>query len=276
MHGNRPMDSFGNYLANIQTGILVSSYGELGAAWSYPNVKDDFNRLYFMVDGRCRIRVNGLQLTPSAGHLILLPAGADISAESYNGERFAKYFCHFTAAIGGSRLFDLLHTSRSIEVRDTSLIEEQFQELNRHFSGTGITSALRAKTALNLLLCYFIENNPTVTLHEYSHPSIQRMTHVLEYIDKHLADKLTVEDLAKLVHFHPHYFIPMFRTMMGCSPMQYIAKLRFERAATLLLSTKLNMNEIADYVGIHPEYFTKFFKHHGGVSPTEFRNCKFN
>ncbi|MCQ6557282.1 AraC family transcriptional regulator [Paenibacillus mendelii] len=256
----------------LQTGILVSSFGELGEAWTHLHIKDDFNRLYFMVDGRCSISVDGLSLTPASGQLILLPAGAEISATSYNGENFAKYFCHFTATIGGSRLFDLLHTAPVIEVEDTLLLAEQFQELNRCFSGEGITSILRAKTVLNQLLCYFIEKNPSVSLHDSGHPSIQSMTRVLEYIDHHLADKLSVEELARLVHFHPHYFIQVFRTMMGYSPMQYIAKLRFERASTLLLSTKLNINEIAEYVGIHPEYFTKFFKHHGGVSPTEYRN----
>lgn len=272
----RQKESFANYLANVQTGILTSSYRTLGAEWIHYNLKYEYNMLYYIVSGRCNIWVNGLNISPSSGRLILLPAGSIISATSYNKENFGKYFCHFTSIIGGTRLFDLLHMSSMVEVEDKPFIERQFRELTETFTDKGITSALRAKTTLLQILCYFIERSSSLSLHDSGHLDVQSITSVMEYINAHLAERLSVDDLARLVHFHPHYFIQVFKSMIGFSPMQYIAKLRYERACTLLSSTRLNMNEIAEQVGIHPEYFTKFFKHHSGVSPTAYRDNRTN
>ncbi|RKN75811.1 helix-turn-helix domain-containing protein [Paenibacillus ginsengarvi] len=268
----RQKEHFGTYLANVQTGIRVSSYRTLGAEWIHYNMKYEYNMLYYIVSGRCNIWVNGLHLFPTSGKLLLLPAGSTISATPYNNENFVKYYCHFTSTIGGTRLFDLLHTSAMIEVGDRPFIEKQFRELTDSFTSKGLTSALRAKSTLLQLLCYFVENNPTLSLHDSSHFDIQSINRVLEHIDEHLSDRLTVDDLAGLVHFHPHYFIQVFKSMIGFSPMQFIAKVRYERACTLLASTGLSMHEIAVSVGIEPEYFTKFFKQHSGVSPTGYRD----
>lgn len=268
---HRRQESFAPYLANVQTGILTSSYRKLGAEWRHSNLKYECNLLYYIVSGRCKLWVNGFGFSPSSGRLVLLPAGSVISASPYDKEHFGKYYCHFTSSIGGTRLFDLLKLSLMIEVEDKSWIERQFQELTYYFADKGITSALRAKTTLLQILCYFIERSPSLAIHDSGHLDMQSMTRVTAYIDAHLADRLSVDGLAKLVHFHPRYFIQVFKSMIGFSPMHYIAKLRYERACTLLLSTRLSMNEIAESVGIQPEYFTKFFKHHCGVSPTAYR-----
>ncbi|MDF2724199.1 MAG: hypothetical protein K0Q59_3874 [Paenibacillus sp.] len=267
----RQMESFGNYLANIQTDIRHTSYRQLGVEWVHSNKSYEYNMLYYIASGRCNIWVNGHNICPSSGRLVLLPAGATISAASYNKEPFTKYFCHFTTMVGGTRLFDLLHMSTMIEVEDKPFIEQQFQELNNSFKTKELTSALRAKSTLQHILCYFIEKNPALELHDSGNLNVQSVNRVLDYIHMHLAERLNVDDLARLVHFHPHYFIQVFKSMIGYSPMQFIAKMRYERACTLLSSTRLSMNEIAEHVGIHPEYFTKFFRHHSGISPTAFR-----
>lgn len=267
----RQMENFGNYLANLQTDIRVSSYRQLGAEWVHHNLSYEYNMIYYIVSGRCNIWVNGQNICPTPGRLVLLPAGSTISTTSYNKEEFVKYYCHFTSTIGGTRLFDLLHLSTMIEVDDKALMEKQFQELTENFSNKGLTSNLRVKSTLQQILCYFIEKNPTLVLQDNGHLDVQCMNRVLEHIHAHLAERLNVDDLAQLVHFHPHYFIQVFKSMIGYSPMQFIAKMRYERACTLLSSTRLNINEIAEHVGIHPEYFTKFFRHHSGISPTSYR-----
>lgn len=267
----RQKGNFSSYLANVQTAILRSSYRMLGAEWSHSNLTYDFNLLYYMVSGRCNIWVNGTVISPTPGQLVLLPAGATISASSYNGEVFGKYYCHFTSTIGETRLFDLLETSLIIDVDDKPLIEEQFRNLNELYSGSGMTSFLRAKATLLQLICYFIEKSPKLIINDSDHLEVQSITRVLEYINLRLAQKLSVDELAKLAHFHPRYFITVFKSMTGFSPMQYIAKLRYDRACTLLRTTNLSMNEIAERIGVLPDYFTKFFKHHSGISPSSYR-----
>lgn len=264
-------ENFGNYLANIQTSIFTVSYRHVGTNWSYSNVNYEYNLLYYITDGSCTIRVNEEELRPSAGQLVLLPEGTQITTSS-NDERFAKYYCHFTASLGETRLFDLIKLSTMIVAKDRSAIEKQFRELLHYASGHNMTSALRCKTILLQLLCTYIESSPLCKFTDTGHSPLEAINVVLQHIESHLSEKLSVERLAGLVHFHPHYFIQVFKTMVGCPPIQYITKLRFEHTCIFLSSTGMSVNEIAERVGIEPDYFAKFFKHHSGMTPTEYRN----
>lgn len=268
---NDRLERFGEFLANLQTSIFTTSFQQVGSNWAHTNIKHEFDLLYYIVAGQCRIRANNEDLYPRAGQLVLIPAGTTITTSS-DDDQFAKYYCHFTASIGETRLNELLRLSLIIDVEDCSLIEQHFQQLLRHSSQHAMTSALRCKAILYEILCYYIENSPVKTLHDTGHTSIETISVVINFIESHLSDKLSVEKLAGLVHFHPRYFIEVFKTMMGCPPMQYITKLRFERARIMLATTTWSIHEIADKVGIVPEYFTKFFKHHSGISPSVYRN----
>jgi len=266
----RLSESFGNYLANIQTSIFTVAFQQVGTNWSYTNMNYEYNLLYYIVDGNCIIRVNNEEIRPGAGQLVLLPEGARITTSS-NDERFAKYYCHFTASLGETRLFELLRLSTVIEAQDPQAIEQQFRDLLHHASGKTMTSALRCKAILLELLCTYIENSPLCKLIDTEQSPLEAIHVVLQYIEQHLSEKLTVEKLAALIHFNPNYFIQVFKTMVGYTPIQYIMKLRYEQACIFLSSTGMSVMEVAERVGVEPDYFAKFFRHHCGITPTEYR-----
>lgn len=263
----------GDYLANIQTSVFTVSYQHVGTKWTYSNKNYEYNLLYYITEGSCRIRIGDEEIRPSAGQMVLLPEGTNLSTSS-NDESLAKYYCHFTASLGEIRLFDVLRLSPLIEARDRPAIEESFRQLIQYSKEKNVTSALRGKSVLLQLLCYFIENSPIREVVGSGHSALDAVNVVLRYIESHLSEKLSVEKLARLVHFHPHYFIHVFKTMIGCPPMQYITKLRLEQARVFLASTGIGVQEVAERVGIEADYFAKFFKHHAGMSPTEYRNRK--
>ncbi|QNK58968.1 AraC family transcriptional regulator [Paenibacillus sp. PAMC21692] len=264
-------ERLGEYLTNIQTSIFTVSYRRVGTNWSYANMKHEYNLLYYIVDGSCVIRADHEVIQPLSGQLVLLPEGTNLTTFS-DDEYFSKYYCHFTASLGETRLFDLLKLSAVIDVKDKQAIEEQFRQLCHYAAAKNKTSALRCKTILLGLLCTYIENSQLCKFADNGHSPLDAVNVVLQFIDKHLSEKLSVERLASLVHFHPHYFIQVFKTMVGCPPMQYITKLRFEHACIFLSSTGMSVYEIAERVGIEPDYFAKFFRHHSGMTPTEYRN----
>ncbi|MFD0717369.1 AraC family transcriptional regulator [Paenibacillus sp. GCM10027626] len=231
----------------------------------------EYNLLYYIVSGECRIQANGEEIRPAAGRLVLLPEGTNITTSSED-EHFSKYFCHFTATLGETRLFDLMKLSAMVEVSNRSEVETLFRQLLQYATDKTMTSALRSKTILLQLLCYYIENSPLCKLNTSGHSSMEAVNVVLGHIERHLSEKMSVDRLASLVHFHPHYFIQVFKTMIGCPPMQYITKLRFEHACIFLSSTAMSVQQIAERVGIEPDYFAKFFRHHSGMTPTEYRN----
>lgn len=262
---------FSYYLANIQVDITNCNRIALGKEWVFNQIQHEFNMLYYMVSGQCQITANDISFIPQAGDLIMLPAKTVITTSATNECAFIKYYCHFTATIGGVPLFDLIEVPYRISMSDHQTFHTQFQSLVQTFSNRTLTATLRAKAILLQLICTYIDSSPTLIFHENDNKEMQNISRVLEYIENNLPKKLTVNQLAKQVHYHPRYFIQVFKSMVGLSPMQYIAKLRYERACMLLTYTPLNHHEIAERIGILPDYFTKFFKHHSGFSPTDYR-----
>jgi len=95
---------------------------------------------------------------------------------------------------------------------------------------------------------------------------------VLEYIDRNIDKSISREELAGLLSVSPTRFHYIFNDIMKTSPIQYVNKIRLQKAQTLLASTDLSVGEIAmntGYPDIH--HFSKQFKKWVGVSPSKYK-----
>jgi AraC-like DNA-binding protein len=95
---------------------------------------------------------------------------------------------------------------------------------------------------------------------------------VCEYIDRHCAEPLTIDQLASLAGVSTFHFIRAFRAATGVTPHQYVRQRRLERAGELLATTSLPVTEICDRVGFQSlGSFSSVFKKVTGEAPSEFR-----
>ena len=95
---------------------------------------------------------------------------------------------------------------------------------------------------------------------------------VIDYIEKHLSEPISLDELSGLLHFEKSYLTVRFKEIWGLSPMRYVNWLRIERAKVLLSTTDMSITDIAREVGfasIH--YFSRFFKEKENITPNEFR-----
>ncbi|NGP44268.1 AraC family transcriptional regulator [Bacillaceae bacterium SIJ1] len=92
------------------------------------------------------------------------------------------------------------------------------------------------------------------------------------FIHKHFAQDIALDDLVKVSQLSRYHFTRRFKQTTGMSPMQYVTKIRIEKAMALLSSTSLQTHSIAKKCG-YPEanYFNKVFKKIVGTSPSLFR-----
>ena len=113
-------------------------------------------------------------------------------------------------------------------------------------------------------------HNHRLSLDKYS-PSIQR---VLEYINLHLGDHISNEELSDNANMSVSHLAKVFKEETGVTMTQYIALLRCKKAANLLKKTNLPIQEISSYVGYSDNnYFVKVFKKNYDMTPTEFRKA---
>ncbi len=100
-----------------------------------------------------------------------------------------------------------------------------------------------------------------------------RVNAAMDYVEAHLDDELTVEKLAGVAHFSPFHFHRIFSAVAGETIGAFVARVRIERAATLLTARPDRpVTQIALETGFaSPSSFSRAFREAYGVSPTEWR-----
>lgn len=91
------------------------------------------------------------------------------------------------------------------------------------------------------------------------------------YLQKHYAEHISLDTLSATVNLNRSYLCRLFKRETGESLFQYLARLRLEKATSLLAQDRLPVREVAARVGIDdPFYFTRMFKKQYGVAPSEY------
>ena len=99
-----------------------------------------------------------------------------------------------------------------------------------------------------------------------------RVRRLLDYIEQHLGEDLSLEALAAEVSLSPLYLVRAFRTAVGQSPHQYVVTRRVEQARRLLTTTTLPIAEISLATGFSSQsHLTNWFRRLVGVSPAAYR-----
>jgi AraC family transcriptional regulator len=94
----------------------------------------------------------------------------------------------------------------------------------------------------------------------------------IDYLEAHLAEKVTVAELAGVAGLSPFHFVRMFQRSTGHPPARYQQHLRMEKAKTLLSSTGMTITAIAAAVGYDtPSAFARAFRAGTGMSPRRWR-----
>lgn len=96
---------------------------------------------------------------------------------------------------------------------------------------------------------------------------------ILEYMHQNFGEKLSVNDLAKLANMSESHFIRIFKKETKVSPMDYLIKLRIDKAKKLLRNNTKLITEIAMECGFNsPSHFSTCFSRQMGITPKEYQN----
>ena len=95
---------------------------------------------------------------------------------------------------------------------------------------------------------------------------------VAEYIEAHVADDISLAQLAELARLSPYHFARAFKQSFGMPPHRYHTHRRVERAKLLLATPTLSVTEIGLKVGFsETSSFSAAFRKLTGSTPTSFR-----
>ncbi|MGN1131750.1 MAG: helix-turn-helix domain-containing protein, partial [Ruminococcus sp.] len=98
--------------------------------------------------------------------------------------------------------------------------------------------------------------------------AVQRMQ---DYIEQHLEEQITLEDLSSVSMFSPWYSYRLFKEETGLTPSEYIRKLRLSRSALNLRDKKSKVTDTAfDYGFGSVDGYTRAFCREYGLNPKEY------
>lgn len=131
---------------------------------------------------------------------------------------------------------------------------------------------------LTMLLCQILENLSSDVLDKYelSQPlstAYLVYRNLVNKLDEHYIEELSMQQIGELVDRKYEYLSLIFKKYSGITIMQYIQRLRIQKAKHLLLTGGKSNREIAAEVGFQdPLYFSRLFKKIEGLSPSEFKS----
>ena len=97
-----------------------------------------------------------------------------------------------------------------------------------------------------------------------------RLRRVIEYVEAHLDEELTLVELANVAGFSVSHFKPLFKQAVGVPVHRFVLERRVERARLRLMEGKQSRTNIALEAGFtHPSHMARSMRRVLGLSPSQ-------
>lgn len=269
-----PYQSF--YIANppANSSALLYQLNRAGALHRFPArfcVRRDhaypFIALICVTEGRGTILIHGTSIPFAAGDVLILPPYTEYEYRSDVRDPFSIVWVEFCG--GDSERF----VRYLIAHNGMQFSGEVFQEIVKLClalihppqAQRMLWISQQLYTVL-LLLSEACRSKP-------DEPG-EQIYQILDYMDQHLGDDLTLSRLAELFGYDAAYFSRFFLRRTGAHFSKYLMQRRIERARHLLLSTELSVEQLAQQLGFYDaSHFIRKFREVTGESPARYRRA---
>lgn len=256
-------------LDNIYVNFIDGSYIDLHEN-NLNTVHSEYNKFILPVKGNGYIIINKKRYELTPGNIYLICAKSNYSFENIN---CAVYQLDFIAKVENINLFNIIYPEFCLNTNNNSKILNLFKELiELKNKGENVYNTIASKGILLQIISFYLKLDNC--LNEFSNKK-NDFRNILYYIEQNIEKKLSVNELADVMHLHPNYFIRYFKSFFGTPPIKFINNMRMEKAKHLISEGKLSISEIAKSVGFDDTfYFSKQFKKYNGFAPTEYKTKK--
>ena len=95
------------------------------------------------------------------------------------------------------------------------------------------------------------------------------------FIQENFSNEITLEEVSKYVCVSPHYFSRLFKEETSENFIEYLTKVRIDKAKGFMKTSNLSIKEICFKVGFaDPNYFSHIFKKTEKLTPSQYiKNC---
>ena len=166
------------------------------------------------------------------------------------------------------RLHDLLRAQDPVVTTIADAITTEAQQ--RGLGGSMYAEALALQLAVHLLRRYAAVTYRDAVVHGALLPS--RLRRLNEFIEAHLHENISIEQMAHVVGLGVWTFTKHFKTSTGRAPHEFVMDCRVDRARRLLAQGVLAIKEVAAHAGFSDQaHMTRVFRARLGTTPARLR-----
>lgn len=145
-----------------------------------------------------------------------------------------------------------------------------FNQINSLY-GEAVTGYELALKSLFLQAIFLLLQYSKRNLSSGTDTSSDKLKQVLDYIETHYAENITISELAKLCYFSDYHFMRFFKKHMNMTCVEYINNLRLEKSVELFEQGNTSILDVSLSTGFHNlSYFHKVFKRKYHMTPKSF------
>lgn len=161
------------------------------------------------------------------------------------------------------------------ELKAAEIFSECISEMHSRNYGLDIVIKSRIYELLVKILRVWQSKGFTVDSEAFVDDSLLDINNITEYIDSHIGEGITVEEIAKECRMSYSYFAKKFVQVYGKTCKEYVEEIRLYKVEELLLFTDFDLTYISNETGFSDcSHMIKSFKKHKGITPKKFRTLK--
>ncbi|MDF7808489.1 helix-turn-helix domain-containing protein [Pontiellaceae bacterium B12219] len=164
------------------------------------------------------------------------------------------------------RFASRLHLKRIQLAKVLAITDEMERECNEKTPGREVMLRAKLQELITYLSRAYTQGNSTET------QALLRVGEVIGTMENDFSKDWKLDDFAAIAHMSKNNLLKVFRKATNQSPIDYLMRLRIQRAMELLHQTEYSITEIAFKTGFNDSnYFTRQFRRVVGMPPSQFR-----
>lgn len=226
--------------------------------------------------GHVALEMTGGPFEAGPGDTLLVPPATrhrdrfdpETSLEMFHCSVFWKAAPPYCRAVRNSRLLALAPAVKS-------RVAILFDQLRADFAGLSDLDRLVVRARILTILMFLLRETQVRPRTAARLRPVSRhgrlMQQAREYVERHYASAITLDDIASALGVSPYHLCHVFRAESEFSLFAYLTQVRMEKARVLLREGRLSIKEIAGSVGYDsPNYFARVFRRSIGWTPREY------
>lgn len=248
----------------------------------------DFVEILYVIEGTARHSVDGEEFTVKAGDLLFINYGSthaffvDDKFVAYNLMIRVDYFTK--NMIKDDNLFYMLALTSfekiqhelnnrgplvSFDYSERDNLNNLFINIETELSKNELGKSLILDSYINIILCKVFRK----IFVKDSDKDLLIPQDILDYINAHFNEKISLNDLSQRCFYNPAYFSRLFKKAFNMSFTDYIMDLRLKHCCELLKYSDYTIDRIIEECGFSDRNtFYERFKNKYGCTPSEYRN----